>query len=88
MKNKSKEILSQAWQNASTLQLGKKGISSSFLEELESQLKHNTFIKIKILKNAPFDNRSEAFEKLQQRIALDIELVEKRGRTVLVTKRV
>jgi RNA-binding protein YhbY len=87
MKKNLKENSTQIWQNSSILQIGKKGVTSSFLEELEEQLNHNKYLKIKILKNAPFDNRSDAFKVLKQKLPPDIEFVEKRGRTVIVTKR-
>ncbi|MFX0185348.1 MAG: YhbY family RNA-binding protein [Candidatus Hodarchaeota archaeon] len=87
MKKNLKEKSTQIWQNSSVLQIGKKGVTNSFLEELKEQLNNNKYLKIKILKNSPFENRSDAFKVLKQKLPLDIEIVEKRGRTVIVTKR-
>ncbi len=87
MKKKLKEDVAQIWQGPTHLQIGRKGISQDFFDELEMQLERKKFVKVKVLQNAPFKNRSEAFSLLQQRLSEDLKLLEVRGRTAIITKK-
>lgn len=69
-----------------SFQVGKNGVSPSVLKELEERFKQKKIIKIKLLKNGPYENRSEAVQKLQQHLPKEVELLEVRGWTVILRK--
>ncbi len=70
----------------SVVQIGKNGISNELLTELNEQLKKKKIVKVRILKNAPYKDRSEAFSTLQKKLS-NADLVKVRGRTVVVTEK-
>ncbi len=70
----------------SSLQVGKKGLSESFLIELETRLKKEKTVKIKFLKNSPFSSRQEAISSLSLVLEGKIRVLETRGWTAIVQK--
>ncbi|MHA2223649.1 MAG: YhbY family RNA-binding protein [Candidatus Hodarchaeales archaeon] len=85
MKKLSK-IYNQSRDEVNVLQIGKKGISTELLNELEDQLKKTKFIKVRILKNAPFKDRADCFAIIRQRLK-NIEVMDIRGRTAIIKKK-
>lgn len=72
--------------NIPTIQIGKNGLSEAFFNELKEQLKVYKRIRVKILKNAPFDNRKVALSHLEQRLPSNMHLIETRGWTAIIEK--
>ena len=72
---------------SASLHIGKNGLSPNFIEELNSRLKQNNIIKIKFLKNSPFETRENAFTELQKILNNDIKILETRGWTAVLQKR-
>ncbi len=70
----------------SVIQIGKHGVSNVLLTELNEQLKKKKLVKVRILKNAPFKDRSEAFSTLQKKLP-KAELVKVRGWTAEVIEK-
>ncbi|MHA1972247.1 MAG: YhbY family RNA-binding protein [Candidatus Hodarchaeales archaeon] len=68
------------------IQLGKNGYSDNFVSELEEQLQKNKEVKLRILKNAPFDDRNQAFDFLKKNLPKTIEICEIKGWTALLRK--
>jgi len=71
---------------SASLQVGKNGITETFIAELNDRLKQNKIIKIKFLKNSPFNNRKEAFSTLESKIKSNFSILETRGWTIIVKK--
>jgi RNA-binding protein YhbY len=71
---------------SATLQVGKNGITETFITELNDRLKQNNIIKIRFLKNSPFSNRKEAFSSLESKLGSKISVLETRGWTIIVKK--
>ncbi len=71
---------------SASLQVGKNGITETFIVELNDRLKQNDMIKIKFLKNCPFNNRKEAFIALESKIKSNCSILETRGWTIIVKK--
>ena len=71
---------------SASLQVGKNGITETFISELNDRLKQINIIKIKFLKNSPFNNRKEAFSALELKVKGKITILETRGWTVIVKK--
>ena len=69
-----------------SLQVGKNGLSDSFLIELDNRLKKEKTVKIKFLKNAPFSSRQEAFSALKAVLDRNFEVIETRGWTATLQK--
>lgn len=82
---KHKELI-RVRRKASLLNIGKTGISKDFVLELEEQVKKRKIVKIRILKNAPFKDRSEAVSAIQRQIP-SVKVVEVRGWTVIIAKK-
>jgi RNA-binding protein YhbY len=72
--------------SSSSLQVGKNGLSESFLMELESRLKKEKTVKIKFLKNSPFSSRQEALSSLNSVLKGKIRVLETRGWTAIIQK--
>ena len=68
------------------LQIGKNGVTDSFIEELRGQLKKNKIVKVKMLKSSREDIDRKA---LPEEIAakLKAQLVDARGYTFVLKKR-
>ena len=81
-----KSELQNARSESAALQVGKNGITETFLAELNDRLKQNDVIKIKFLKNSPYKNRKEAFSSLETMLKSNISILETRGWTVIVKK--
>ena len=71
---------------SASLQVGKNGITETFIAELNDRLKRNNMIKIKFLKNGPYNNRKEAFAALESKIKSNFSILETRGWTIIVKK--
>lgn len=71
---------------SASLQVGKNGITETFISELSDRLKQIDMIKVKFLKNSPFNNRKEAFAALELKIKGNFRILETRGWTVIVKK--
>ncbi len=82
--NKKKHEKTQ--KEVSVVQIGKHGISNVLLTELNEQLKKKKIVKVRILKNAPFKDRSEAFSTLQKKLQ-SADLVNIRGWTAVVIEK-
>jgi RNA-binding protein len=63
------------------LQIGKDGISDSFLQQLEENLEDHELVKINILNNNYLDTKETAFELCEQ---LDAEFVQAIGNKVVI----
>ncbi|MHA1512727.1 MAG: YhbY family RNA-binding protein [Candidatus Hodarchaeales archaeon] len=71
---------------SASLQVGKNGITETFISELNDRLKQIDMIKIKFLKNCPYNNRKEAFSALELKIKGKFSVLETRGWTIIVKK--
>lgn len=72
---------------SATLHVGKNGLTETFISELNERLKQNDIIKIKFLKNGPFSNRKDAFNKLESKIKHSFSILETRGWTAIVKRK-
>lgn len=63
------------------LQLGKQGLSESFLQQLDSALLQHELIKLKVLENAPTSPRESSAVLAEQ---LDLEVIQVIGRTLIL----
>ncbi len=70
--------------NIPTIQLGKNGLTESFFKEIKDQLKVHAAIRVRILKNAPFEDRKTAVAQLEQNLPNPLKIVEKRGWTAII----
>lgn len=84
MKEIKTEKKSKFTQELVLIQIGKNGITENLMGELEDQLKRKKSVKVKILKNSPYNSREEAFEALRQRLPPKVKLVEIKGWTVII----
>lgn len=84
MKENKTEKRSKFTQESVLLQIGKKGITENLMVELEDQLKRKKSVKIKILKNSPYNSREEAFEALRQSLPPKAKIAEIKGWTVII----
>jgi len=71
---------------SASLQVGKSGITETLIAELNDRLKKNEMIKIKFLRNSPFNSRKEAFTALESKIRNKFSILETRGWTIIVKK--
>jgi RNA-binding protein YhbY len=72
---------------SASLQIGKNGLSNSFVEELNARLRQNGVIKLKFLKNAPFKTRESALSELKKVISDETKILETRGWTVILQRK-
>ena len=72
---------------SASLHVGKNGLTETFISELNDRLKQSNIIKIKFLKNTPFENRKDAFKELESKIGNKFTILETRGWTVIVKKK-
>ncbi|MHA1941591.1 MAG: YhbY family RNA-binding protein [Candidatus Hodarchaeales archaeon] len=86
MSKMNKTKLLQIRSDPASLQVGKNGVSEEFIQELTSRMNSEDYIKIKFLKNAPFDSRKEAFADLKVKCKGQFSLLESRGWTVILKK--
>ena len=70
-----------------SLQIGKNGLSTSFIEELNSRLQQSGVLKIKFLKNSPFKTREIALSELKKILSADDKILETRGWTVILQRK-
>ncbi|MCW4032309.1 MAG: YhbY family RNA-binding protein [Candidatus Bathyarchaeota archaeon] len=78
MQKKASTIKTKIW-------IGKEGITSTFIEQLNNQLKTNKLVKVKIQKNIL---ENEQIEEIAQKTAKDTNsnLIDIRGRTFSLFK--
>jgi len=78
LKKKASTIKTKIW-------IGKEGITSTFIERLNNQLKTNKLVKVKIQKNIL---ESEQIEEIAQKVTKDTNsnLIDIRGRTFSLFK--
>lgn len=74
-------------QESPCLHIGKKGLTPLLMKELKERIKQNKMIKIKILKNSPYKNRSDAFEDLKNCLPRNVKIMEIRGWTAVLRKK-
>ena len=72
---------------SASLQIGKNGLSNTFIEELNSRLKHDGIIKLKFLKNSPFKTRERALSELEKVLTDETKILETRGWTVILKRK-
>lgn len=84
----TKNKLTQVRQEPPILQIGKNGLSSVVLAELQAQIKRHQIIKIRILETAPFPSKGDAFAALRDFLPGHIQIIETRGWTVILRKTV
>jgi len=77
------ELRGRAQMLQATVHVGKEGVSSTVLQELERQLKKNKLVKIKLLKSVEANRKAVAEELAAKTSSV---LVEMRGRTVVLAK--
>ncbi|MGQ9587335.1 MAG: YhbY family RNA-binding protein [Thermoplasmata archaeon] len=82
-KRRTAELRGKAQMLRATVHVGKEGLSSSVLEELERQLKKAKLVKVRFLRSVEGDRKTAA-EELAARTSST--LVETRGRTVVLAK--
>ncbi|MGV8169302.1 MAG: YhbY family RNA-binding protein [Candidatus Nanoarchaeia archaeon] len=75
-------------ENFVTIQLGKKGITPSFYEEILKNLKKNKLVKVKMLKNSMEEGDKNTYAEqiiaeLSSKIKIEHKLV---GKTLFVTR--
>ena len=73
--------------NVPTIQIGKNGLTESLFNELKDQLKIHRAIRVRILKNAPFEDRKMALTQLEQNLPSSLKIVEKKGWTAIIEKK-
>ena len=86
MSERKRNTLQQIRSEPASLQVGKKGFSEEFLQELANRLKIEDMIKVKILKNAPFSSRKEFLADLELKCGKNYSILETRGWTVILRK--
>ncbi|MHA1215281.1 MAG: YhbY family RNA-binding protein [Candidatus Hodarchaeales archaeon] len=86
MKKRIQEKIEKNSKVIAIIQLGKNGYSDSFVNELEEQLQKNKVIKLRILKNAPFDDRNQAFDFIKKNLPRSVKMSEIKGWTAILTK--
>jgi len=80
------ELRGQAARMEATTHVGKNGLTSSLIEEINRQLKDNKLVKIKLLKSAvELKPREEMARELAEKTKA--ELIEVKGNTVVLFKR-
>lgn len=84
MKEIKKEKKSEFAQESVLFQIGKKGITENLIKELEDQLKQKKTVKVRFLKNSPYNNREEAFEVLRQSLPAMAKIIEIKGWTAII----
>ena len=84
-KAKIKRLQKKASTIKSRIWIGKEGITSNFIEQLNNQLKTNKLVKVKIQKNIL---ENEQIEEIAQKTAKDTNsiLIDIRGRTFSLFK--
>lgn len=86
MSERKRNTLKQIRLESASLQVGKKGFSEEFFQELANRLKIEDMIKVKILKNAPFSSRKEFLADLELKCGNNYSILETRGWTVILRK--
>jgi putative YhbY family RNA-binding protein len=84
LKNKLKGRLSQIYQQAARVKIGKKGLTTEMIAEISNQLASHELIKVRFLNNYITDD-------LDQDIALilkktNAQKVDKRGKVIILYK--
>lgn len=84
-KAKIKRLHKKASTIKSRIWIGKEGITSTFIEQLNNQLKTNKLVKVKIQKNIL---ENEKIEEIAQKVAKETNsnLIDVRGRTFSLFK--
>ncbi len=85
--NLKNEELQNVRSESASLHVGKNGLTETFIAELNDRLKQNKIIKIKFLKNCPFNNRKEAFSSFESKIKNEVSILETRGWTIIVKRK-
>ncbi|MFO8110295.1 MAG: YhbY family RNA-binding protein [Thermoplasmata archaeon] len=70
---------------SATVRVGKEGISEGMVKEINRQLEDNGLIKIKILRNSPYEDMSEVVDIIQGKVKG--RTVEIRGKTILLVEK-
>lgn len=83
---KMKKIIIKLWQEPPILNVGKKGVNQSFIDEFKKQIKLKKVIKVKILKSA-LDNEKK--EKIISDISSqgNAKCLEVRGNQAIFSKK-
>jgi RNA-binding protein len=89
MDNKERNRLRAEGQRIdATIHVGKSGVSTGIVDELEAQLKRNHLVKVRIQRGAAGGDKAGEVEMAQVLAdALGAEIVERRGHTVLLYRR-
>jgi len=83
-KKKVYKLKADATSLSPTVQVGKKGITETVIEELRGQLKRARLVKVKFSKSAVRSERAELAQQLAR--LTDAELIETRGMTAVYFK--
>ncbi len=83
-KKKTYRLRADAMSLSPTVQVGKKGITKTIVEELRGQLKKMRLVKVKFSKSAIRSERAELAQQLAR--STDAELIETRGMTAVYFK--
>ena len=71
-----------------TVHVGKGGVSTGIVEELDAQLKRNHLVKVRVQRGAAGgDREGEVGIAEELAAALGAEIVERRGHTILIYRR-
>lgn len=89
MDNKQRKRLRAEGQRIeATVQIGKGGVSTGIVDELDAQLKRNHLVKVRLQRGAAGgDKEGEVGIAEELAAALGAEIVERRGHTVLMYRR-
>ena len=87
MTESTKKDLRTVRSEPASVQIGKNGLTSELIDELISRLKRNGLLKIRFLKNSPFETRDAAFSELKKHLSENVDILETRGWTVILQKK-
>ncbi len=84
-KKKLKERVIEELEKKAKVRIGKSGISSSIISEIDNQLALNELIKIRFLNNFLTENLDDDITKLAKETKS--QLLDKRGKTILLYRK-
>ena len=83
-----RQLVAEGQRIKATVQVGKGGLSPGVLEELDTRLKRDHLVKVRLVRGAAGGERGEEDEMARALCdELGAELVERRGHTALVYRR-
>jgi RNA-binding protein len=87
-KEQKKRLRSEGQALDATVNIGKAGVTEGVMEELDTQLRRNHLVKVRLQRSAVGEDKQEKdIQATELAALLSAELVERRGHTVLLYRR-